>query len=869
MPKLNVLREILSWSLDRPNWQRDCLRRLVLRGGLEKSDIQELASICKSRVGLDENRDAEPLATHHLPEPKAATAPVSLVSLTHDSGVNALAEGQVIAFGTALTVVYGANAAGKSGYTRILKRACRARGAEEILGNVVSGAKPTRPAATIRYKSSDSETDYKWDDDNPPHVDLSRVSVFDHHCASVYVTEQTDVAYRPLGLDLFDKLADACEGVRRVIESERRLLESTGTQLPDVPAGTRAHDLLSRLSSLTPPEAIRKLAALTEEEIASVDQLRGRLRDLSSDDPQKKAKLLELQAKRASELGGRFATVHERLGDRAIAEAFSARDEARRANDAVQAIRRETFDSQPVPNSGTDAWRALWQAAERFSTEDAYPDSPFPLTGPDSRCVLCQQPLKDDAVARFERFHKFLTSELQRGKDQAFAEFDTRRAHLQDLAINHDTYQEQIDELQFEDPDLADDARRFLKVAQDRRLEVMNALADGSPTPATLPELPLVSERIGKLADDLSRRVSELRGDDRSATIREIEAQLRELESRQTIGKHLDTILTEVERRKRLAAYLVCLDETKTTAITRKSTEVTKSAVTEQLASTFSDELKALKFRHVEVEMVAAGGTRGQLYHRLQLRRAPGVSVPDVVSEGEARCLSIAAFFAELSTAEDRSAVLFDDPVSSLDHRWRSSVAGRLAKEAQSRQVVVFTHDIVFLLALIEHAKACSVDVSHQHLRRFSSNAGFCEQRLPWAAMKVKDRIKKLRELHRDATKTFKEGNQSEYERRAGEIYGLLRESWERGLEEVLLSGVVERYRPSIQTLNKVQYLADIGKQDCDELEEGMTTCSKWMTGHDLAPAENEPYPEPDDVEGDIGKLDEWRTRINRRRSGN
>ena len=44
-----------------------------------------------------------------------------------------------------------------------------------------------------------------------------------------------------------------------------------------------------------------------------------------------------------------------------------------------------------------------------------------------------------------------------------------------------------------------------------------------------------------------------------------------------------------------------------------------------------------------------AGGVRGTLYHKLVLKRATGVELPRVVSEGEARTLSIAAFFAELS----------------------------------------------------------------------------------------------------------------------------------------------------------------------------------------------------------------------------
>jgi hypothetical protein len=40
---------------------------------------------------------------------------VSLVSLAHHRGANALAEGQTVSFGTHLTVVFGENAVGKSG----------------------------------------------------------------------------------------------------------------------------------------------------------------------------------------------------------------------------------------------------------------------------------------------------------------------------------------------------------------------------------------------------------------------------------------------------------------------------------------------------------------------------------------------------------------------------------------------------------------------------------------------------------------------------------------------------------------------------------------------------------------------------------
>lgn len=146
---MTVLKELLEWSQDRPAWQRDALRRLVLRGELSDSDIRELTDICKSAHGLAEPQDMAPLSKEHVPNTPASGAPVSLVSIFHHRGVNALAEDQTLRFTPSLTVVYGDNAAGKTGYIRILKSACRARGQTQILGNVVSGATPRSPEVSI------------------------------------------------------------------------------------------------------------------------------------------------------------------------------------------------------------------------------------------------------------------------------------------------------------------------------------------------------------------------------------------------------------------------------------------------------------------------------------------------------------------------------------------------------------------------------------------------------------------------------------------------------------------------------------------------------------------------------------------------
>ena len=116
------------------------------------------------------------------------------------------------------------------------------------------------------------------------------------------------------------------------------------------------------------------------------------------------------------------------------------------------------------------------------------------------------------------------------------------------------------------------------------------------------------------------------------------------------------------------------------------------------------------------------------------------------------------------------------------------------------------------------------------------------------------------------AEKTYRTEGVEAYEREARTIYGMVRETWERAISEVLLNDVVEHYRPSIQT-PKVRFLHDITEDDCKAVEEGMTECSRWIRGHDQPPADATPFPPPADLKQRIENLDLWVKAIRKRRA--
>lgn len=863
---MTVLEEILQWSQDRPAWQRDALRRLVLNGELSDDDVRDLTDLCKRAHGLAEQQDFAPLAKEHVQKKAAGSAPVSLVTIFHHRGVNALAEDQTLKFGPNLTVVYGDNAAGKTGYIRILKSACRARGQEQILGNVISGATPLSPVVSIEYRVGPEPTSREWAGNGADEF-ISRVSVFDSQCAAVYLTEKTDVAFRPFGLDLFDKLVKACKAVRAKLEGEQRALASNALAAvqAQIPEGTSVARLLANISSLTKPESVQTLARLSPQEEARLALLEKSLLDLQANDPEKWIRQLTLRAGRVQALARHLKEVEAALSAQAVAAVFDARTEGRRKSEEARRLREATFPAGMLAGTGSESWTAFWEAARRFSQEQAYPGQAFPVVENGAHCVLCQQDLDHAAGHRLRQFEAFVASTTERELRQVRETFTRLRKSFTDLKTTTEAIDETLKEVRIEHEAVADATSTALATNESRRKVVVLALTEDKDLPADCPVLVSVARDADALAEQIEARVKTLCSGANDETYKRVIAEAQELRARKLLAQHEPLVLNEIERKKKIAAYGLCINDTTTTAITQKSTAVTRTAVSKKLKQRFKDELTNLAFRHVEVELREAGGAEGVLYHKLILTRAPGVELPRVVSEGEQRCLSIAAFFAELSTADDPSGIVFDDPVSSLDYRWREGVALRLVQEAKNRQVIVFTHDVVFLLLLKQFAEEQGVAQLDQHVCQLSKGAGVCVEELPWVAMPVKKKIGYLKNEWQAVDKLFRDGHQAAYEKEAKYLYGFLREAWERALEEVLLGSIVERFRPGVQTQH-IGIIVDITAEDCRTVDAAVTKCSKWLPGHDQAAAARAPVPEPAELKADIETLETWVAAIRSRR---
>jgi len=410
---MSLLDDILAWSkTGLALWHCDALRRLFQKENLEPQDYDDLYAMMKSAHGLSDpkRRQPNPLSHKHLSVQVVNSTPVILSALRDLKNVNRIAPGQKLEFAhKGITVIYGGNASGKSGYSRVLKRACRARDiSETILSDAFDPNSANNvPEATFDIKIGEKIDPLNWKRDTTPPNKLSTIAVFDSRCARVYLDDENDAAYLPYGLDMIENLAQAVlPKLTDKLNAEIASINTDTAPFADLQGKTAVGMMIASLSEDTDPQKVTSLATLTSAELSRFTLLG---KTLAESDPKAKAKALRLSAQRIKDLVARIDTAIALVNDAAVENIKAYDTEAETASKA-EAIAAKEFQAGEtlLPGTGEQVWKNLFEAARRFSNEIAYPGKPFPYVAHDAKCTLCQQPLDQEAAPRMQRFENFM-----------------------------------------------------------------------------------------------------------------------------------------------------------------------------------------------------------------------------------------------------------------------------------------------------------------------------------------------------------------------------------------------------------------------------------------------------------------------------
>lgn len=844
--------DLFAWLSERPLWQQEAARLICENGTISQAEIEKLAPWIEKGAPSD----AQPLQSHHIADHSQDASLTLLAAIGPVENIDRLASHQPpLKFAAnGITLIYGHNGSGKSGYCRIAKALCHCVHRAELLSDIYAdGAGPK--AVSVAYQVGSTLEQIVWRDDQPAPAALSRIAVFDAHAARIYVDGDRRISFLPTELHIVTQLGLAVHATdQRYREDERRLAALIKTPLPaGYHPGSEASSLMSRLTAtvrrldLPAEAALRAAATWSEEDEAALKSLEIEL----AKTPEQRVRDLRSKVTSLESIRERMSQIELAIGASAVIELQHLKADAAAKRELAAVDAGKLFKDEPIPNVGSDAWRLMLRYARDYAAETFKKDRDKAVSEADL-CVLCHQGLDTEAHHRLHRFESYLDDRKSEDAEAARTTFQARAGSVLDLAVPDE---KTIDValslfLDRDDLQIAKEIQRFFQSARQRHARLAEIIKSNGYDSisdlhvlATQPDISPFIEMFLKEAEQLSSSQVDDYGPKRTklANLRDRKKLNNEIEIAVLRRNHLDEFLKVGEHRA------LCATGPITTFLGRLRREV----LTPSLADRLESELKKFRLSHLPIKLRDRGET-GDSKIEVSLDTRSKQQKSNILSEGEQRALALACFLAELGEVGSKHGIVVDDPVSSLDHARMDEVARRLVEESQSRQVIIFTHSLPFHYAICSAATFAQTPLHREFIASRDELFGIIDpDNEPWLMKSVRTRLPMIDAAIRRLRETYKPTDET-HRPRVREIYAMMRETWERVVEEVLFANVVGRFRPEVQTLRL--RAAQVDDQDRAAVFAGMSRCSTY-SGHDHSTESPPQLPLIEVIEADLGIL--------------
>jgi hypothetical protein len=820
------LTEICQWAAGIPVWEQETLRRLLAEEPFDEATYFELVSL------LLGEKNQEPVDFSGFEAPAAAAdGPPILLRLAGTQNVNALAPDQRLEFSPGLTVIFGNNGSGKSGYARILGNACFCRGDRDVLPNFFDSVSQNSPQSVdITISVSGRESTIRHDFQNRIAA-LSGFYVFDSTAVGNHLSKENALSFSPFGLSLLRDLVGHTDHVRTIAQNRIDAACAPHTFLPLFREDSPVRRVIAQLGEPTEIEEIKRIAQLTPEEQEEKREAEAELAELRSQNIPSSIQAIKTEISQLRRLREQILEIDNALSESKVDAIRIALSDVEAKQVQAKEAGSSYFANPKLKKTGSDAWMAFVRAARNLASEEGeYPNG-------ESVCLLCQQPLSADAVALLERLWEFLAGEARRLLKESENVLAAKAVGVKSLQTNVCSPETAIHQILSEKSgELLGMIERFLIKSSDRRDAVVNAIdlvpgQNGSERLSLLP--PRDQAPIGAMDALLGaweKEVEELKTRDTTKRIGELTILLREFEHRQILAENLPAI---EEYAKGLEWAGQAQKNIKNSRhITKAHNELFEKQVSSEYRVGFERYIKALG-RPLRVK-IETRGAKGTALKALQLILPEGVKHPKaapqyILCEGEKRAVALADFLAEVSIDPASAGIVLDDPVTSLDQDWKEQMASVLVAESKVRQVIIFTHDLYFLYLLKNAAERTGAQYQAHWIEKHSSANTCGHIALNASPASEKDfRNTNPAEKYLKAAKEATDPPKREAALRSG--FGALRTTYEQFVLSDMFNEVVRRFdsRISIDRLKD----ARVDPATVQKVMQKVGELSRYIEGH-------------------------------------
>jgi hypothetical protein len=844
----DVFTDLEAWFKDRPKWLQEATKLLIENESLTEEITKSLFQLC----GKESKGDAITFRTVLRDELcfGETKEEIKLKKICEIAGVNDLSPRNPLIFGDSnLSIVFGGNGSGKSGYTRTLKHICGAKHLGKLLGNVFK-SEDENISCKLTITRDGKESEIPWEQSNGIVKSLSSIEIFDSGCADVYATKENEVAYEPFILRLFTRIIGVCTNLAELYDKDALARPSKKPKMPPELATTSAGIWYGKFNSKTSSGEVTEnctWADSHEEELKFVSER------LAIANPLEQAKLVRRTKANLVDLKTKLDSASGALSDSSCEMILVLKSSAMKKRRIVEAEAKKVFENSPLEGVGAETWKVMWDAAREYSTLYAYKEIGFPNTGEKSLCVLCQQQLGDLAKNSFKNFESFVNGVLEKQALEAETFYNNAINELPIISSVTET-RSSLDAAGITDELFRGQIIEYLTSINSRKGWLLKTVSkDGMVEIVPLNYAIQLDALSTALEDRAQKFESDAKGQNRAA----LESKRTELQAKKWTSQQHLAVSEEISRLKILDMLKRAKSLTTTQQLSTKKSALAEDLLSAEYLKRFKTELSNLGGNRIKAEIVKTRADKGKVYHQLVLsNKVKSGSIEDILSHGEYRIVSLAAFLADGMGRGSNSPFIFDDPISSLDQEYEDKLVKRLVELSKVRQVIVFTHRLSLLSSLIDVGTKENVEPTEICIRAEAwgkgepSETSFFAKKPDKAINNLKnDRLAK-------AKKILLEKGRVEYDYLAKGICSDFRILLERIIESELLSDVVVRFRRSVITKDKIEKLSRIKHEDCKMLDELMT---KYSYFEHSQPSETPvELPTPDELEVDFLLVGNW-----------
>ncbi len=813
--KKEVVDFLWDWAGD-SDWAKLLVHKVVsTESYLLRTDREEVFKYFLQSIGLEKGLPAIAITK---PSYSPTSKTIELSALSEVTGVNRLAKEQTITFAPNLTVIYGENGTGKTGYGRILKALGFSYDQNNtILSNIFGAAEPQ--SAKIEFNANGNPKTFAWVGKNR-NDDLSNISVFNNNCVQISLDGSRQLIVSPIGFHLFNLVSSELGALDSLLQGKKNEYPIQISWIENLNLNTPQQVFINALSKDSSDQELVELSTFGDEHERELTAKELELSKLNK-------ALLQNEIRGLNSQSTDLDDIIEKVDQAKLVLNTDKWQQLITINKSIAELEKNTQKgisaiaaAKGIEFYETNEFKAFLSSAEAYIKKILKLD--YPQNG--DVCIYCRQPLETDAKELLGNYRRLLNDE----SEENLAKLKKSKQALIGSVNGIDTV------LKLNQPSFGiDDKENPIQPAElkayNRDIELLKkefisgVVSEDSVFNYKYEELKsFLSNKTSQIQDSLTTKKKLLENiETKEAELKKIVAELKD---RKYLSAKVDEIRKVVGNHKTLSILSKNAGSFSTSSISRKTSQARKELVSQDFNSIFQQELKALRKSGMPIEL-SFGTDRGKtkLSHKISNHQ-----LLEILSEGEQKSIALAEFLTELQFDNIKAPVIFDDPVNSLDHKIIDSFAKRVIRLSDQRQVVIFTHSVLLFNSLLYLSSQPSF--KHLSYKFYNSLKEYDFVGIITDAEEEKNKvtrnIKKINALINNKPK-----DRTEVEV-ANEGFGELRSAIELCIEHEIFKGTIQRYQKHVSLGKFIQINTDgLGKHK-DTLNDMYERCCGYINAH-------------------------------------